>query len=66
VVTVRTEPHWRKARKSADTANCVEAAQVPGGWLVRDSKRPEDGHLTMGGAAWRGLIDAIRSGSLDL
>jgi hypothetical protein len=60
------ESNWYKSSYSGDSANCVEVAQVPGGRLVRDSKRPDDGHLTVTQAAWHNLIGAAKDGSLDL
>jgi len=56
------QPDWRRASYCA-SGECVEAA-----WentdvvLVRDSKQPAGGNLTLTSAQWRGLLAGIRSG----
>lgn len=57
-------PCWRKATASADAA-CVEVAQDGDRVLIRDSKRPGSGHLSVAGATWSDFVSAIRAGSLD-
>jgi Domain of unknown function (DUF397) len=47
--------NWRKASASQISA-CVEVASCEHGVLIRDSKRPEDGHLTVTPEAWRAFI----------
>lgn len=56
---------WRKSSYSATTSNCVELAIAGTDALVRDSKRPEAGHLTFTRAELAALIDAARAGELD-
>jgi hypothetical protein len=36
----KEQPAWRRSGKCS-AGNCVEIAAVDGGYLVRDSKRPE-------------------------
>jgi hypothetical protein len=57
------QPNWRKASYCA-SGECLEAAwQRTGGMvLVRDSKSPAGGNLTLTSAQWRGLLAGIRSG----
>ncbi|MBK3643282.1 DUF397 domain-containing protein [Streptomyces sp. MBT33] len=60
-------PLWFKSSYSGgNTTECVEAAFVPSGVLVRDSKRPGHRHLKVSGAAWTSFLAAVcasRSGA---
>ncbi|MET7661118.1 DUF397 domain-containing protein [Streptomyces sp. NPDC005373] len=48
---------WFKSSYSGgNTTECVEAAFVPSGVLVRDSKRPEGPHLEVSAQAWSGFL----------
>ncbi|MGW5125546.1 DUF397 domain-containing protein [Streptomyces sp. NPDC004069] len=48
---------WFKSSYSGgNTTECVEAAFAPSGVLVRDSKRPEQAHLTLSAEAWTGFV----------
>jgi hypothetical protein len=38
------QPAWRKSQRCG-TATCVEIAAVDGGYLIRDSKNPEQAPL---------------------
>ncbi|MEV5824079.1 DUF397 domain-containing protein [Spirillospora sp. NPDC052242] len=52
---------WRKSRRSGSQGDaCVEVAALPGGVGVRDSKKPEGGHLVLGAAAFRVLLDELK------
>ncbi|MCX5056802.1 MULTISPECIES: DUF397 domain-containing protein [unclassified Streptomyces] len=56
-----SEPVWFKSSHSGgNTTECVEAAFVASGVLVRDSKRPGNGHLTVSAAAWSSFLVAAR------
>ena len=56
---------WRKSTYSADTANCVEVAEVPNGIAVRDSKDPGGPILSYTTESWRSFIAAVRHGLFD-
>jgi hypothetical protein len=59
-------PGFRKARRSADTAACVEVSGCRcGDVLVRDSKDPDGPVLSFGADAWRGFLAAIGAGEFD-
>jgi hypothetical protein len=48
-----SEPEWFKSSYSGGNATeCVEAAFVPSGVLIRDSKRPQHQHLTVSALSW--------------
>lgn len=55
---------WVKASASG-TGNCVELRTSAGGVLVRDSKDPGGGVLSLGRGAWLALVAAARGGRLD-
>jgi len=57
-----TDHAWFKSSYSgANTTECVEAAFVPSGVLVRDSKRAEGSCMTVSAVAWaRFVADARR------
>lgn len=55
---------WFKSSYSADTANCVEAAHVPHGVLVRDSKDPSGPVLAFARDPWLQFIDDVKAGRL--
>jgi hypothetical protein len=49
---------WRKSSYSSETADCVEVA-LSGAWVgIRDSKKPEDRHLTVPASALRALVSS--------
>ncbi|OQQ17821.1 DUF397 domain-containing protein [Streptomyces sp. M41(2017)] len=50
--------HWRRSSYS-DSSNgndCVEVATAPPGVHVRDSKRPDDAHLTLAPSTWSAFL----------
>lgn len=57
-----SDPLWFKSSYSgANTTECVEAAFVPAGVLVRDSKVPDGPHVSVSAAAWcRFVVIAVR------
>ncbi|MCX4762437.1 DUF397 domain-containing protein [Streptomyces sp. NBC_01275] len=51
------EPVWFKSSYSGgNTTECVEAAFILSGVLVRDSKQPGHPHLTVSAKAWAGFL----------
>ncbi|UXY27805.1 DUF397 domain-containing protein [Streptomyces sp. HUAS TT20] len=60
-----SEPRWFKSSYSGgNTTECIEAAFVPFGVFVRDSKQPELGHLMVSPGAWSDfLAGACRASS---
>ena len=58
---------WRKSTRSNGGADgCVEIARVNAEHAVRDSKDPHGGVLIFSDDVWRGLLDRVKEGSLDL
>jgi hypothetical protein len=48
-----SQPAWFKSSYSGGNATeCVEAAFVPAGVLLRDSKRPEGPHVAVSAKVW--------------
>ncbi|MFI8533027.1 DUF397 domain-containing protein [Streptomyces aquilus] len=55
------EPAWFKSSYSGGNATeCLEAAFIPSGVLIRDSKRPAAPHLAVSAQAWAGFLAATR------
>ncbi|MEV3911802.1 DUF397 domain-containing protein [Streptomyces canus] len=51
---------WFKSSYSGGNATeCLEAAIVPSGVLIRDSKRPEHRHLTMSALSWAEFLASV-------
>lgn len=60
---------WRKSGRSGGTSthsDCVELARFPGGVGVRDSKRPEAGHLTLSLEGFAELVTRVRRDELSI
>lgn len=54
---------WRKSTYSGgNNGQCVEIADLAGRVLVRDSKRPDQGHLTVGRDTWAAFTEAVQAG----
>ncbi|MER7542760.1 DUF397 domain-containing protein [Actinomadura sp.] len=58
--------NWRKSSASASDSNCVEVAAHGPAVLVRDSRDPSAGVITLAPAQWNAFVDAVRDGDLDL
>ncbi|WUH98785.1 DUF397 domain-containing protein [Spirillospora sp. NBC_00431] len=54
---------WRKSSQSTQgtSGECVEVAQLTKAIGVRDSKHPEDGHLTLSRSQFADLVLRIKS-----
>jgi hypothetical protein len=62
-----TRPGWRKSSySSGNGGNCVEAASLVTGLLVRDSKDPDGPALAITPADWKTFTDLVKIGALDL
>jgi hypothetical protein len=62
-----TSLQWFKSSYSGgNTTECVEAAFIPDGAAVRDSKRPGERHLQFSNQAWARFINAALDGQLGL
>lgn len=66
-----TGPHvrgsdWRKASRSMNNGNCVEAASIHAGVVVRDSVKPMDPILFYPADAWRAFIASVKNGEQSL
>jgi hypothetical protein len=60
-----TTTTWRKSSYSVDATNCVELADAGDTCLMRDSKHPDQGHLTFTSAELGALVAAAKAGELD-
>ncbi|GAB2839046.1 hypothetical protein GCM10022221_43210 [Actinocorallia aurea] len=59
-------PLWRRSSYTgANGGNCVELARSSHTVLARDSKHPQNGHLTLTPQTSRTLLHAVRNGALD-
>ncbi|MGW4200460.1 DUF397 domain-containing protein [Streptomyces sp. NPDC004726] len=53
--------HWIKSSYSGGSGTeCVEAARVPLGALVRDSKDPQGPQLSISVPAWAAFVTSLR------
>ncbi|MFC4906408.1 DUF397 domain-containing protein [Actinomadura gamaensis] len=57
---VEVAPAWHKSVHSGDGENCVEVAAAEPAVLIRDSKNPGNGHLSISRPGWRALTHALR------
>ena len=51
----------REPSYSANSANCVEVADVPGASAVRDTQNRDAGHLLFPGTEWAALLSTTRA-----
>ncbi|MFG3150547.1 DUF397 domain-containing protein [Streptomyces sp. NPDC048219] len=53
MMTAASEPHWFASSYSGGSGTeCVEAAFIPTGILIRDSKRPDGPRVQVSDDAW--------------
>jgi hypothetical protein len=56
------QPTWFRA-SYCQSGECIEVARhSAGGMLVRDSKQPAGGTLSLTSAQWRSLLSGVKSG----
>ncbi|WP_242909146.1 DUF397 domain-containing protein [Actinomadura terrae] len=56
---------WRKSSHSGtQEGNCVEVVELPQGVGIRDSKNPNQGHLTLAPQAFATLLTQAKRGDL--
>ncbi|MDA2812238.1 DUF397 domain-containing protein [Nocardiopsis sp. RSe5-2] len=53
------ESIWRTSSYSGGQGQCVEVADLPFGAAVRDSKRPDLGHLIFPASEWAALLKGV-------
>lgn len=56
---------WRKSSYSINGSNCIELADAGDAVVVRDSKHPDSGHLTLTRAELAAFIAGIKAGEFD-
>ena len=54
------DARWRKSSRSGAGNDCVELVVGDGGAAVRDSKRPEAGHLVFTGKGWLRFLGVVK------
>lgn len=60
------ELRWRKSSHSGGGNDCVEVAFIGMSPMLRDSKDPDGGVISLSASEWRSLLDRIGAGELDL
>ncbi|RNL84153.1 DUF397 domain-containing protein [Halostreptopolyspora alba] len=50
----------KSSYSSATQENCVEVAEAPGAFAVRDSQHPDAGVLSFPVAEWRAFLDKVK------
>ncbi|GAA4224842.1 hypothetical protein GCM10022254_05260 [Actinomadura meridiana] len=65
---MKSSPEWRKSTRSTGgtSGECVELASLEGSVGIRDSKNPQNPHLTVGMEAMSNLFIRVKTGELDL
>jgi hypothetical protein len=57
---------WRKARASSGNGgNCVEVAELPDGFAMRDSKDPHGPALKFTRPEWDAFLAGVKGGEFD-
>jgi hypothetical protein len=58
-------PSWRKSSYSVNGTACVELAGADDAVLLRDSKHPDQGHLTFTKAELAAFVAGCKDGEFD-
>ena len=53
---------WRKSSYSSPSGNCVEAAKLPGGVALRNSRFPDGPALVFTGVVWDAFLCGVKGG----
>jgi hypothetical protein len=59
-----TGADWRKSSRSGAGNDCVELVVARIGAAIRDSKRPEAGHLAFEGTGWSNFLGVVKEGRI--
>jgi uncharacterized protein DUF397 len=51
---------WRKSSYSSPSGNCVEAAELTGDVVLRDSRFPDGPALVFAGAVWDAFLRGVK------
>ncbi|HYQ64085.1 DUF397 domain-containing protein [Actinophytocola sp.] len=60
-----SDTRWRKSSFSGAQNDCVELVVRGAGAAVRDSKNPEEGHVSFANAGWSAFMGIVKDGRLD-
>lgn len=56
------ECKWFKSSRSIKENQCVEVAMPGNSVAVRDSTRPEQGHIAVNSRAWANFLNSLKRG----
>lgn len=57
---------WRKSSRSGGNGQCVETARIVRTVVIRDSKAPYEGFLSLSPAEFGALLGNVKAGRYDL
>jgi hypothetical protein len=61
-----SQARWFRSSASGDSGNCVEVAITEHAVAIRDSKKPDGGHLLFTPAEWAAFLAGAKNGEFDL
>jgi hypothetical protein len=64
-MTEISDAQWQKSTFSMGNGNCVEAADVPAGVAIRDSKDRSGPVLRFSPGEWRAFVAGVKAGEFD-
>ena len=57
---------WKKSSYCDNSSgNCVEVADLPGAWAIRDTKDPDGPVLVFAAPEWKAFIAGAKNGEFD-